>query len=178
MYIYWGDDRFVLSGKIDLLPQKQIQGELLVDNLLSARLQDYRVEEFFDTDRVSLRVTFDTDFISGFVDAAIHNSYSNKLLARAEVSGNISDGYYTLKKALFELGETEMRGNGTYSDDGQLELNLEITNLNLADVLLIGQKTEIKGHMELSASLKNFEPDEVEVMLDLINSDPTTRTTS
>ena len=172
LYIYWGDDRFVLSGKIDLKPQKQIQGELLVDNLLSARLQDYRVEEFFDTDRVNLRVTFDTDFISGFADAAIHNSYSNKLLARAEVSGKISDGHYTLKKALFELGETEMRGNGTYSDDGQLELNLEITNLNLADVLLIGQKTEIKGHMELSASLKNFEPDEVEVMLDLINSVP------
>jgi autotransporter translocation and assembly factor TamB len=65
-----------------------------------------------------------------------------------------------------------MKGNGTYSDAGQLKLNLEITNLNLADVLLIGQKTEIKGNMQLSASLKNFEPDEVEVSFDIKNSVP------
>ncbi len=170
--IYWGYDRFAFSGRIDFLPRKQIQGNLLVDNLLSSRLKAYSLEELFNTDRVNVKLTFNSDFESGFATAAIHNSYSNKLLAKAEVSGEISDGFYKLRKAQFELGETEMKGNGTYSDAGQLKLNLEITNLNLADVLLIGQKTEIKGNMQLSASLKNFEPDEVEVSFDIKNSVP------
>ena len=170
--IYWGYDRFAFSGRIDFLPRKQIQGNLLVDNLLSSRLKAYSLEELFNTDRVNVKLTFNSDFESGFATAAIHNSYSNKLLAKAEVSGEISDGFYKLRKAQFELGETEMKGNGTYSDAGQLKLNLEITNLNLADVLLIGQKTEIKGNMQLSASLKNFEPDEVEISFDIKNSVP------
>ena len=170
--IYWGDDRFVLSGKMNLLPKKQIQGKLLINNLLSSRLKAYSLEELFNTDRVNIKLTFNSDFKSGFATAAIHNSYSNKLLVKAEVSGEISDGFYKLRKAQFELGETEMKGNGTYSDAGQLKLNLEIINLNLADLLLIGQKTEIKGQMELTASLEKFEPEKVEVILNLQNNEP------
>ena len=170
--IYWGDDRFVLSGKMNFLPRKQIEGEVLIDNLLGSRLKAYSLEELFSTDRVNMKLTFNSDFESGFAAAAIHNSYSNKLLAKAEVSGEISDNLYTLKNARFELGATEMKGNGTFSDAGQLDLNLEITNLNLADLLLIGQKTEIKGQMELTASLENFEPEKVEVILNLQNNEP------
>jgi len=37
--IHWGDDRFVLSGKMDISPKKQIEAELLINNLQTSRFE-------------------------------------------------------------------------------------------------------------------------------------------
>ncbi len=170
--IHWGDDRFVLSGKMDISPKKQIEAELLINNLHTSRLEAYRLDEFFVTDRINLKVDVSTDFVSGSAAAIIYDSYSNRLLARADVAGEIAADSYILEKAQFELSKTRFDGKGSFSKEGQLKLDLEISNLNLEDILFIGQQTELKGQVELVASLDDFVPEEVEVLLNLRNAEP------
>lgn len=170
--IHRGEDRIVLSGRLDLFPRKQIEAEIFINDLPSSTFEAYWLDNFFETDRVDLDVIVSSDFSSGTATAMIRDSYSDQLLGKADVTGERRAGIYLLDRAKLELGSSHLQGRGTYSEKGLLKLNLEIGNLNLADIFVIGQETDIKGQMELTASLDHFVPEEMKVVLNLKNAEP------
>ena len=143
---------FQVSGQLFIEPDPRVSLDVTINDINPSEILPAYASYLFDSNLISLNIQIDTDFEQMNIVGEVLSEPDNSNLAYVSVDITRSEKDWYVNHGNIRFKSMVLNGQGALLSDGNFQLNMEVSDLDLKEFDLIEKSTQFKGTVHLSGN--------------------------